>query len=41
MAEKIKGINSDLTGIATLTNDKLATYTVHGKPVRIKKGGRK
>ena len=29
-----------LEGIATLSHDPLATYTVHGKPTKIKKGGR-
>ena len=36
MTEQTK---EDLTGIATLTNDPLATYSIHGKPT--KKGSRK
>lgn len=31
--------NNDLEGIATLTNDPLATYHIHGKPTK-RKGGR-
>lgn len=32
--------NEDLTGIATLSHDPLATYHIHGKPTKIR-GGRK
>ena len=32
--------NEDLTGIATLSHDPLATYHIHGKPTKIR-GSRK
>ena len=35
MPKQIK--KPDLSGIATLSNDKLATYTIHGKPTKIHK----
>lgn len=42
MSVKIKGINNDLTGIATLTHDPLATFNIlsNNKPTKIN-GGRK
>lgn len=39
--ENEKTYNQDLTNIATLSNDPLATYSLHGRVTKTRRGSRK